>query len=367
LHLESIQLTQFKNYETQHIQFSAKVNCIVGLNGMGKTNLLDAIYYLCMCKSQFGIADRLIVQESKEFFRLTGAFKKEEKSYTVTAKVLPRQLKEISLNGVAHAKLADHIGLFPVIMITPFDIDLAMEGSETRRRFLDNTLSQINREYLAALLKYNRILRQRNAALKSFHERMVNHTLLDSLDKQLLEPAQFIHESRVIFIESFLPVFKKYYQIIAKGQEEVNCLYKSQLKEQTLGELLAENREKDMLLQRSTVGIHKDDLQFKLKEHSVKKFASQGQLKSFILALKLAQYDFVKNSKKIPPLLLLDDIFDKLDEQRVQQLLILLFERDFGQIFFTDTQENRLVSLLQPYSQDICQLVIRNGEVVIGH
>ena len=162
-----------------------------------------------------------------------------------------------------------------------------------------------------------------------------------------------------------MPVFKEYYQIIAKGQEEVNCLYKSQLNTQNLKEALAKNREKDILLQRSTVGIHKDDLQFQLKDHPLKKFASQGQLKSYILALKLAQFAFVKKSKNTPPLLLLDDIFDKLDEQRVQQLLILLFERDFGQIFFTDTKKSRLVNLLQPFNQDICQLVIRNGEVVV--
>jgi len=205
LHLKQLKLTQFKNYESEYVQFSAKVNCIVGLNGMGKTNLLDAIYYLCVCKSQFGILDRLLVQESKDFFRLEGQFKKNSKEYKVVAKVQPRKLKEFSINGATHPKLANHIGQFPVVMITPFDIALAMDGSEVRRRFVDFSISQMDSAYLSSLLKYNRVLRQRNAALKSFTFQSVNHSLLDSLEEQWKPLAQEIFHKRVSFMESFLP------------------------------------------------------------------------------------------------------------------------------------------------------------------
>lgn len=366
MQLKSIHLTQFKNYQAEQITFSPKVNCIVGLNGMGKTNLLDAIYYLCMCKSQFGISDKLIVQQGMEFFRLEGQFQKEAKHFKVVAKVIPKQSKDIELNGTTHAKLADHIGQFPVIMITPFDIELAMEGSGVRRRFIDNTLAQTDRAYLSSLLTYNRILRQRNAALKSFYTQSVNHTLLDSLDEQLITPAQLIFEKRMEFIAAFLPTFKTHYLAISKGQEEVNCTYKSTLIDQSLDKGLVEAREKDVLLQRSTVGIHKDDLQFQIKGYPLKKFASQGQLKSYILALKLAQYDLIKTKSTINPLLLLDDIFDKLDNQRVQQLISLLFQQDFGQIFFTDTSKNRLYNMIEPYGVEICQIEIVNGALVEG-
>ncbi len=316
-----------------------------------------------MCKSQFGTTDRLVVQQGMEFFRLEGQFQKEDKSYKVVAKVIPRQRKEIELNGVIHPKLADHIGLFPVVMITPYDIDLGMEGSEIRRRFLDNSLAQIDATYLTALLSYNRILRQRNAALKSFPPYQANHTLLDSLDEQLVTPGTLIHQKRAAFVKELIPIFTAYYQEIASGQEVVDSLYKSTLLELPLSQSLKENREKDILLQRSTVGIHKDDLQFLIKGYPLKKFASQGQLKSFILALKLAQYEIVKNNSRSLPLLLLDDIFDKLDQQRVQQLIQLLFRKEFGQIFFTDTQKDRLVKIIEPFGVEICQLEIADGAV----
>ena len=364
MHLEQLKLTQFKNYESEHIQFSAKVNCIVGLNGMGKTNLLDAIYYLCVCKSQFGILDRLLVQDAKDFFRLEGQFKKNSKAYKVIAKVQPRKLKEFSINGATHPKLANHIGQFPVVMITPFDIALAMDGSEVRRRFLDFSISQMDSAYLSSLLKYNRVLRQRNAALKSFTFPSINHSLLDSLEEQWKPLAQEIFHKRVSFMESFLPLFEKHYQKITNGQEEVQCTYKSSLLAFDFEAALLQAREKDILLQRSTVGIHKDDLLFTIKNRPLKKFASQGQLKSFILALKLAQYELLSINLQIAPLLLLDDIFDRLDNHRVQQLVKLLFEQEFGQIFFTDTQPQRLLKMITPFQKDIAQFEISHGAII---
>jgi len=363
LHLASIKLTQFKNYEAANLQFSPTVNCIVGLNGMGKTNLLDAIYYLCMCKSNFSIADRLVVKDTTDFFRVEGLFSKEKKSFKVVAKVKPKTKKEIELNGAVHPKLADHIGLFPVVMITPFDIELALDGSEVRRKFLDNSLAQIDRAYLNALLQYNRILRQRNATLKAANGGNIDHALLDTLDEQLLGPAAIIIEKRKTFCASFLPVFKQYYKVISNEQEPVDCLYRSQLLACELKDLLKQNREKDVYLQRSTVGIHKDDLTFTIKDKPLKKFASQGQLKSFILALKLAQYHLVRIKKDSFPILLLDDIFDKLDNNRVQQLLTLLFNNDFGQIFFTDTHEDRLLKLLQSFDIASKRFIIEQGAI----
>ncbi len=365
MHLSSIKLTQFKNYEADTVHFSPTVNCIVGLNGMGKTNLLDAIYYLCMCKSHFSIPDRLLVQQKLDFFRLDGHFKKKEKLINVVAKIQPKEKKkEIELNGVPHKKLADHIGLLPIVMITPFDTDLAFDGSEERRRFLNNSLSQIDSQYLQAELTYNRLLRQRNALLKSFEGRLVNPSLLDILDEQLSPLAKIIHDRRTAFCIEFLPIFKQYYQIISNEQEQVDCRYRSHMEGgQELASLLKANREKDVLLQRTTVGTHKDDLVFTIQEQALKKFASQGQLKSYILALKLAQYEIVKTQKTCRPLLLLDDIFDKLDNNRVQQLLQLLFSKDFGQIFFTDTDEDRLIELIRPFGVEVKQLIVKNGKV----
>lgn len=364
MYLQKIKLSNFKNYELQSVEFSTKVNCIVGLNGMGKTNLLDSIYYICMCKSHFGITDSFVKRHESKFIRIEGQFKKGKKRFKTVAKIIPKEKKEFELNGVVYDKLADHIGTFPVVMITPFDLELVLEGSEIRRKFLDNTLSQIDGEYLNALIQYNRILRQRNATLKKFGESgRVDEGLLDIFDDQLVAPAQLIHEKRTHFSELFIPVFQEYYKIISSDQEQVSYTYRSQLKEQNFKELLKGNRQKDVILQRSTIGVHKDDLQFKIENFPLKKFASQGQTKSFILALKLAQYDLLKKEKNCPPLLLLDDIFDKLDAKRVEHLLKLLFEKDFGQIFFTDTHEDRLSVILDKLEIEHKQFVVKDGEI----
>lgn len=364
LYLQKIKLTNFKNYETQTVDFSEKVNCIVGLNGMGKTNLLDAVYYLCMCKSHFGIRDSYIKKHETAFFRLEGQFKKAKKRFKTVAKVIPKEKKTIELNDVAYDKLAEHIGQFPVVMITPFDAELALEGSEVRRKFLDNTLSQIDAEYLKALIQYNRLLKQRNATLKKFGEtRKIDQGLLTIFDEQMEQPAQLIHQKRKNFSRAFIPIFQEFYKIISNDQETVNYTYRSHLNDNEFLPLVKESRQKDLILQRSTVGIHKDDLVFKIENFPLKKYASQGQTKSFILALKLAQYELLRREKELAPLLLLDDIFDKLDKQRVTQLLELLFEKEFGQIFFTDTHENRLSDILTKLDTDFKRFIINFGKV----
>lgn len=367
LHLEQIKLTNFKNYTWQEITCSPAVNCFVGLNGMGKTNLLDAIYYICMGKCHNGLTDVNVVHHEADFFRIEALFKKEEKTERVVAKVIPRKRKEFERNGLAYAKLSDHIGNFPVVIIAPNDTNIIMEGSEIRRRFLDNTLSQIDLAYLDALISYNKILRQRNAALKQFAEqRNFNANLLAVYDAQLLAPAQLIHAKRQDFIATFNPIFQETYATISGQREAVNCAYKSKLTDTLFETLLAESMEKDRALQRTTTGIHRDDLVLHIDHFSAKQFASQGQLKSLALSLKLAQYELLRRKKNMQPILLLDDIFDKLDKIRVQHLLELLLAQSFGQIFLTDTDELRVREILSKLDTPYQLFQIENGNATIS-
>ncbi len=331
---------------------------------MGKTNLLDSIYYLCMCKSSTSLNDRNVMQKGADFFRLEGHFVLNKKKQKVVAKVIPGKKKEFELGDVPYKKLLEHIGLFPVVMIIPDDTELAKEGSEVRRKFMDNTLSQSDVKYLESLLAYNRILKQRNAALKQFAQtRSFDEALIRTFDDQLIAPAQYISTSRADFIKEFSPVFENYYKVISGEQETVRCDYKSQLIDQDFAQLLEMANEKDRILQRTTVGVHKDDLRFFIDEFPLKRFASQGQLKSFVLAMKLAQYDFLKQLKNKHPLLLLDDIFDKLDRDRVEQLMKLLVDGDFGQVFITDTHEKRIEEIIETFGTDFKKFIIESGTV----
>ena len=366
MQLLRLKLTNFKNYAAEQVELSPKLNCFTGLNGMGKTNLLDAIYYLCMSKSCLNVRDNHIVMQGASFFRLEGIFQTDVAEKLV-AKVIPGSQKVFERNGVAAKTLAEHIGRYPIIVITPDDTQLATEGSEMRRRFLDNTLSQLDNNYLKALLFYNKILRQRNAALKSFGkggQGPYNHELIQSYNKQMLTPAHLIFEKRKVLIEKLNPVFLDLYAAISGGQETVSLAFRSQLTDNSLADLLEQAGEKDRILQRSTCGIHKDDLIFKTENQPVKRFASQGQLKSFILAMKLAQYELLRLEKNQVPILLLDDIFDKLDERRVAALIELLLKREFGQIFITDTHSKRVATILDGFEEDYKEFEIRDGEVV---
>ena len=364
--IHQLKLTHFKNYEAAEFVFSKRLNCFVGRNGMGKTNLLDAIYYMCMCKSHRGVNDRNVVQHSSDFFRLEGMFfdKKNKKTKDkIVAKVQPGKKKEFEKNDVAYQKLSEHIGLLPVVIIVPDDTLMVMEGSEVRRRFLDNTLSQLDADYLKHLISYNKILKQRNATLKKFAEtRSFNGELLDIYDAQLIEPARVICEKRKTFIDQFQTVFQEFHQAICNGQEKGTCIYKSSLIKEDFATQLKAAREKDKILTRTTCGIHKDDLTFRIEGHLLRKFGSQGQLKSFVLALKLAQYDFLKKNHSTQPILLMDDIFDKLDGGRVKQLIELILEKEFGQIFITDTHENRVEEIIKKFETDYKKFYIENGQ-----
>lgn len=332
---------------------------------MGKTNLLDAVYYLCMGKSHFTGTDRNVVRQGEDFFRLEGAFSLVAKKEKIVAKVQPGQTKVLERNDKAYLRLSDHVGFLPVVFKAPDDTKLVMEGSEERRRFLDNTLCQLDSHYLDHLVAFNKILQKRNALLKQFAEsRAFNPTLLEVFDQQLKDPSIYLHQKRFQFIELFESIFNEHYKVICGGKEKVACMYKSQLLENGIVDLLKANIEKDRILQRTTVGIHKDDLQFKMNGRPLKSFASQGQLKSFVLALKLAQYDCLKNEKKTTPILLLDDLFDKLDDERVKHLVELLVKGDFGQVFITDTHPERSEYFAKLFDGDYKKFIIDNGEIM---
>jgi DNA replication and repair protein RecF len=364
MHLQQLKLTNFKNYEAQTLDFSPRLNCLTGLNGMGKTNVLDAVHYLCLCKSHLGVLDKNLVKHGFTFFRLEGTFEREELKEKIVAKFIPNQKKEIERNGTVYQKLAEHIGQFPVVMIAPDDVSLVQEGSEERRRFLDTTLSQIYPDYLSNLLIYNALLKQRNALLKQMGEnRHFDAVLLESIDRQMPTPAQAIFEKRKEFTKKFEPIFSRLYGIISNQAEAVGVRFDADLNDANLETLFTQNLERDRIMQRTHKGIHRDDLTLMMDGFVVKKFASQGQLKSFLLALRLAQYEILQTEKGIKPILLLDDIFDKLDENRVTQLLELLFQRDFGQIFITDTQHGRMQQIISKFSTDFKLFEVKNGAI----
>ncbi len=358
-------MTNFKNYEQQSLSLCPGINCFVGLNGMGKTNILDAIYYLCMGKSHFGVPDSGVKRKGTDFFRLQGQFSLDGKMEKIVTKVQPPKRKEVERNGKVYERLMDHIGLLPVVMIVPDDTELVTGGSEVRRRLLDNTLAQLDANYLRALLKYNKVLQLRNAALKKMAaDKAFDYTLLETYNHQLLPPAKLIFQSRRDFLLSFTTAFSHYYQLISGDRESVAITYRSQLLEKSLGDCLLQSAEKDRILQRTTCGIHKDELVLSLDGQALKRFASQGQIKSFTLALKLAQYNALKQKKNTQPILLLDDIFDKLDRSRVGQLIQLLVEEDFGQICITDTHENRLADIMTQLQTDYLKYTVENGRVL---
>ncbi len=371
--LEKLRLTNFKNYAAQSFEFSERLNCLVGRNGQGKTNLLDAIHFLSITKSASGLLDRNLVRHGEEFFRLEADFQKDGRAEKVVAKFQAGGKKTFERDGAEIERMVDHIGQFPSAMVAPDDVRLVQDGSEDRRRFLDMTLSQVSAEYLRNLLIFNQLHRQRNAILKSFLEtKSFDPALLEAVERQMPAPASFIFSARKRFVEQFEPLFQKFYAAISGGQESMKIAFSSDLLdektglEKSLAELFEKNLSRDRALGRSTAGPQRDDLLFLFSdENAVKKFASQGQLKSFLLALRLAQCQFLKNELGHRPLLLLDDIFDKLDPERVGQLIDLILNEDFGQIFLTDSHENRVAAMLENRAVEHRIFIIENGRVAV--
>ncbi len=347
MYLQKLSLFNFKNYTEAQFDFSKKLNCLVGNNGVGKTNLLDAIYYMSYTKSYFNPVDSQNIKHEEQYFLIKSNFSVGGKDDLITCTVQKNKNKKFSRNKKDYKKMADHIGLIPVVMVSPADSALVTEGSEQRRKFIDGVISQYDRRYLDDLISYNRALRQRNQLLKNFaREGKFNQASLELWDQQLIEPAGRIFEKRLEFVTELIPGFQAYYNSISEGKEQVGLSYRSSLHSITMDELLIANREKDRILQYTSGGIHKDDLDLRLEEYPIKKLGSQGQQKTYLLALKLAKFDFIKKQTGKTPVLLLDDIFDKFDAGRVKQIIKLISNPDYGQIFISDTHQTRLENML---------------------
>lgn len=362
LHLNSITLIQFKNYKEATFDFTERIIGICGLNGTGKTNLLDAINYLCISKSYFSKTDALNVQMDADGFRVSGEFNSYISPEIQKVVCIYRNAtkKELYLNEVGYEKFSSHIGKFPCVMIAPDDVEMITGSSEERRKFMDTVLSQMNAEYLQQLIIYNKVLLQRNSLLKLFAEqKRTDNNLLDVLDQQLINPGIEIYSMREEFCKKIIPLVKKFYNEIADNNEVIELNYESQLNAGSFDALLKGCRDKDLLLQRSNVGLHKDDINIQLAGRTFKNIASQGQRKSLLFALKLAEFEMLRIDKGFPPLLLLDDVFEKLDEERMHNLLKWVCTNNMGQVFITDTHYERLFRSLNNFSEKI-QLVELN-------
>ncbi len=357
-------LTNFRNYSKQEVGFCPGLNCLTGKNGVGKTNLLDSVYYLCMAKSRLNGLDKYVIHHESGFMRLEGRYTQGEDKGNVVVKLIPGKSKQIEKNNVLYKKAAEHVGFIPVVMIVPDDTEMISGGSEERRRFLNVTLSQLDKIYLNKLIRYNSLLKQRNALLKQFGDR-IDTKLLRTYDEQMSEPAKYIFEKRKKFIEELKPVFKNRYNEIARTNESVNLEYRSHLSNGIFEELCKENLRKDCILQRTNMGIHKDDIIFLMDDNPMKRFASQGQLKSFVLSLGLSRFHILDVHGKVKPILLLDDIFDKLDKDRVAQLLELLSNEGFGQIFLTDTHESRVREATGNFNRELRIFKVERGQVEV--
>ena len=364
MYIEDISIVNFKNLKDVNLEFSQKLNCFIGKNGSGKTNMLDAIYYLSFCKSFSNSIDLLNVNHEENFFMLNGNYKRMEASEAISCGLKRGHKKQFKRNSKIYKKLLEHIGLLPLVMITPSDVDLISGGSDERRKFIDGVISQYNQQYLIDLIKYNRALLQRNNLLKQFAaEHFYDSDLLEIWDLQLIEYGSRIHEERKVFIEKLIPVFQRYYSFISQDNEKVGLVHQSALYDEGLSDLLKNSLQKDKAIQFTTQGIHKDDLVFYIGEYPIKKLGSQGQMKTYLVALKLAQFDFVKEISGLKPILLLDDIFDKLDEFRVEQIVKVVAGEQFGQIFITDTNRSHLDAIITKMDTDFSIFNVDSGTV----
>lgn len=365
MHLKRLNILNFKNIEESNLELAQKVNCFLGNNGSGKTSILDSIYYLAFCKSFFNPIDSQNIRYDNDFFMIDGHFELDGENERIYCGQKRSDKKKFKRNQKEYDRLADHIGVIPSVMIAPSDTDLIREGSDMRRKFMDGIISQFNRGYLDTLLHYNRTLAQRNAMLK--HLWVEGHkfdpTVFEVFDEQLHAYGTEIHNERIKFLEGYMPIFSNFYGLISGGAESVSIVYESQLLEKPLYEWLKDNRQNDLRAHYTTKGVHKDDLLFNIDGHPMKKFGSQGQQKSFVIALRLAQFDFLKELKERKPILLLDDIFDKLDDNRVGALMKLVSEDHFGQIFITDANLHRVPDLFKDQKVPLKKFKVDRGTI----
>jgi DNA replication and repair protein RecF len=352
MYLRKISLFNYKNFSDAAFEFDSKINCFTGRNGIGKTNVLDAIYHLAYGKSYFNPLAVQNIKHGEEFFVLDGEFEKDSRTEQVVCSMKKGQKKILKRNGKPYDKFSDHYGFIPLVIISPSDRDLITEGSETRRKFVDTVISQLDPHYLQDLIAYQKVIVQRNALLKYFAaNRTMDKETLGIYNELLNALAQPIFEKRKKFLADFIPIFNKHHHAITDSAEKVQLVYKSDLTDKNYLELLEEVFDRDRLLQYTSAGIHKDDLSFEIDDHPIKKFGSQGQQKSFLIALKLAQFDFVKKKSGENPILLFDDIFDKLDEFRVGKIVEMVNNEDFGQLFISDTHAARTEEIVKSTHQ----------------
>ena len=352
MYLKQLSLLNYKNISDKSFDFNEKINCFVGKNGKGKTNILDAIFHLSYGKSYFNPLAVQNIKHDEDFFLIDGTFSKNEKSEQIACSLKRGQKKVLKRNNKIYEKLSDHVGFIPLVIISPSDTNLISEGSDVRRKFIDSVISTLDNSYLNELIQYNKLVAQRNALLKYFalNQSFDNETL-SIYNEQIIPIGTNIFEKRKQFLEDFIPIFQKYYQLITDNAENVQLVYSSNLFESTFEELLSNNINKDRALQYTSVGVHKDDLSFEIDNYPIKKFGSQGQQKSFLIALKLAQFDFIKQQSGVLPILLFDDIFDKLDESRVQKIVAMVNDDVFGQIFISDTHVERTEAIIKSTHQ----------------
>ena len=362
MRIESISLLNYRNLREVNVSFSPKVNCLIGSNGMGKTNLLDAVYYLSFCKSSVTVNDSQNIFHEEPFFMIQGNYITDSGiSEEISCGLKRGEKKQFKRNKKSYDRLSDHIGSVPLVMVSPADNVLIAGGSEERRRFVDMVISQYDSEYLNALIRYNRVLQQRNVMLRA--DVMPDAEMFSLIEEMMVAEAVRIHQGRKQFVEELVPVFSRFHTIITGGNEEVALLYRSHLNENDLRELLAASRADDRSLGYTSKGVHRDELVMKLGGYPIRKEGSQGQNKSFLVALKLAQYDFLYRKGGETPILLLDDIFDKLDSNRVEQIVNLVSGDGFGQIFITDVNREHTDSILEKIDGAYRLFEVDQGEV----
>ncbi|MGB4414704.1 MAG: DNA replication/repair protein RecF [Paludibacter sp.] len=361
MRLNSLSILNYKNISEAELNFSPKINCFIGDNGMGKTNLLDAIYFLSFCKSHSNAVDSQNILHDADFFLLQGQYVLGENMEEIYCGMKRKQKKQFKRNKKEYERLSDHIGLLPLVLVSPDDSVLISEGSEERRKFMDGVISQFDNTYLQNLIQYNNALRQRNALLKS--ENQVDISLFEIWEDQMALHGSYIYEQRKSFLNEFVPIFQEIYTKISGGHELISLIYQSQHDNHDIKARMSETRERDRILGYSTQGIHKDELEMLLDEYPLKRVGSQGQNKTYLISLKLAQFNFLKREYNFSPLLLLDDIFDKLDSKRVKEIIQLVSSETFGQIFITDTNREHLDKLLLQLGQDATIFTVQNGEI----
>ena len=348
--LEKIVISDFRNIRLQELEFSPNINCISGNNGEGKTNLLDAIHYLSMTKSAFATSDKFTFRHGTEEFSLAGTYRMENGlSSRFSMKMTTKGEKKVRRDDKTYNKVSEHIGELPVVMVSPSDISLVSESGDERRRFMNAVLSQMDREYMSALQQYNRLLQQRNKMLKELN---IDRSLLEVIDMRMASFAEPVFRARKRFVEDLRPIVSQYYKTVSGGSEQIDIEYETELYKAGLDQLLESSFERDRVMKYTTVGVQRDDLVFTMNGHPIRRCGSQGQQKSFLVSLKFAQYEIMKRNYGFAPILLLDDVFDKLDMTRISNLLQMVSGNDFGQIFITDSNKVRMSGIVDALTQD---------------